>query len=51
LLLLKQTANSFDRKAHINFGGGERDYVDFGSWRELVFGHDKNNEVSIVRGH
>ena len=47
LLLLKQTANSFDRKQHINLGGNKRDYVDFGSWRDLVSGHNENLEVVI----
>lgn len=47
LLLLKQTVNSFDRKQHINFGGGDRDYVDFGSYQDLVFGHDVNKNLRI----
>jgi len=48
LLLLKQTANSFDRGQHINFGGGDRDYVDFGSYRDLVYEHDERNSVEIA---
>ncbi len=44
LLLLKQTANSFER---INFGGGERDYFDFGSYRDLVFSHDLNLKIAL----
>ncbi|MAS35009.1 MAG: hypothetical protein CL610_13450 [Anaerolineaceae bacterium] len=47
LLLLKQTANNFDRKQHINLGGGERDYVDFGSWRDLVYDHDGNSSLAM----
>lgn len=49
LLLLKQTVNSFDRKQHINFGGGERDYVDFGSYQDLVYGHDDlNKQIKVL---
>jgi len=47
LLLLKQTANSFDRKQHINFGGGRRDYVDFGSYQDLVYGHDTGKHIGL----
>ena len=47
LLLLKQTANSFDPKQHINFGGGPRDYVDFGSYQDLVYGHDKSQNIGL----
>lgn len=47
LLLLKQTANSFDRGLHINFGGSDRDYVDFGSYRDLVYGHDETNDLRL----
>ena len=47
LLLLKQTANSFDPKQHINFGGGRRDYVDFGSYPDLVYGHDTNRHIGL----
>ena len=47
LLLLKQTANSFDPKQHINFGGGPRDYVDFGSYQDLVYGHDTSRPIGL----
>ncbi len=47
LLLLKQTANSFDPKQHINFGGGPRDYVDFGSYQDLVYGHDTKRPIGL----
>ncbi len=47
LLLLKQTANSFDPKQHINFGGGRRDYVDFGSYQDLVYGHDISRPIGL----
>ena len=47
LLLLKQTARGFDPRQHINFGGGDRDYADFGSYHDLVFGHDGDRSVGI----
>jgi len=47
LLLLKQTVNSFDRDLPINFGGGERDFVDLGGYRDLVFAHDENQQIDI----
>ena len=47
LLLLKQTVNNFDRKQHINFGGDARDYVDFGSYQDLIYQHDANNKLSV----
>ena len=47
LLLLKQTASSFDPKQHINFGGGRRDYVDFGSYQDLVYGHDTSRPIGL----
>lgn len=47
LLLLKQTATSFDRYQPINLGGGDQDYVDFGSFKDLVFRHDSRKRVSV----
>ncbi len=47
LLLLKQTAASFDRKQHINFGGSQRDYVDLGSYRDLVYGHEEKQNINV----
>jgi len=47
LLLLKQTASGFDPKQHINFGGGRRDYVDFGSYQDLVYGHDTSRHIGL----
>lgn len=46
LLLLKQTAESFDRSS-INFGGTERTYTDLGSYVDLIYGHDDKKELSI----
>ena len=45
LLMLKQTARGFDPGQHINFGGGDRDYVDLGSYRDLVYQHNDNNDI------
>src|SRR5437762_10494484 len=47
LLLLKQTAMGFDRKQAINLGGSEQDYFDFGSYRDLIFGHDQQRQPGI----
>ena len=47
LLLLKQTASGFDPKQHINFGGRRRDYVDFGSYQDLVYGHDTSRHIGL----
>ncbi len=47
LLMLKQTAQGFDPGQHINFGGGPRDYVDLGSYRDLVSGHDSLDKLGV----
>src|SRR5437868_4684804 len=47
LLLLKQTVNSTDRQQHLNFGGNDQDYFDFGSYRDLIFRHKEANKVEI----
>ena len=47
LLLLKQTAKGIDPRQHINFGGGDGDYADFGSFYDLVHGHDINHHIGI----
>lgn len=39
LLLLKQTAQSRDRRQVLNLGGSHS-YIDFGVWPEMVFGGD-----------
>ncbi len=44
LLLLKQTRS---RPEPINLGGSDLDLVDFGSYRELVYGNDEEGDVSI----
>lgn len=45
LLMLKQTVASRDPNQHLNFGGGARDYVDLGSYRDLVFEHEENQPI------
>jgi len=47
LLMLKQTASSFDRNQAIHFGDPERDYVDLGSYRDLVFQHDESHNMGL----
>jgi predicted ATPase len=47
LLALKQTADSFDRKQAFNFGRAEKDYVDVGSFRDVVFRHDPTQALSV----
>jgi predicted ATPase len=44
LLLLKQTAQDYDRSLRINLGGP---YVDLGSYRDLIFGHDVGKDLRI----
>ena len=46
LLMLKQTARGFDPGQHINFGGGERDYVDLGSYQDLVYSQDQSKDIA-----
>ena len=47
LLLLKQSVENFDRKQHINLGGGKRDYVDFGSYQDVVYLHQAEQHFGI----
>jgi len=47
LLMLKQTVASRDPNQHLNFGGGARDYVDLGSYRDLVLEHDENQPIGM----
>ena len=47
LLMLKQTASGFDPGQHINFGGTTRDFVDLGSYRDVVSEHDENNLIGV----
>lgn len=45
LLLLKQTIESPDSDLVLNFGGGTNDYVDFGSFPNIVTDHDISNVI------
>ncbi len=47
LLMLKQTATGFDPGQHINFGERERDYVDLGSYRDVVSEHDEEKRIGM----
>ncbi len=47
LLMLKQTAQAFDPGLHINFGGGPRDFADFGSYEDLVFSRDLGSSIGL----
>lgn len=47
LLMLKQTVASRDPNQHLNFGGGARDYVDLGSYRDLVLEHDEDQPIGM----
>lgn len=47
LLMLKQTAQGFDPGQHINFGGSDRDYVDLGSYQDLVHSHMAHKDISV----
>lgn len=48
ILLLKQSVESPDRKQILNFGG-EKDYIQMGSYRDIIHGHngDSSFDVSI----
>ncbi len=46
LLLLKQTAESSHPTRAINFGGESHDYVDLGSFLDVVTGHDISKSIS-----
>ena len=45
--MLKQTARGFDPGQHINFGGSDRDYVDLGSYQDLVYQHENETNIGI----
>ncbi|MDW8300626.1 MAG: AAA family ATPase, partial [Anaerolineae bacterium] len=47
LLLLKQTLLSYDQAQAINLGGGHTDYVDFGSYADLIYGHDESQLLAL----
>lgn len=47
LLALKQTASSIDPTRSLNFGTSDRDYVDLGSYRDMVFRHDTGQDIEV----
>ncbi|MCW1966507.1 MAG: DUF3696 domain-containing protein [Anaerolineae bacterium] len=49
LLMLKQTAESRDRRI-LNLGGTERDYVDLGSYEDVVYGHHISQSIEFNVG-
>jgi predicted ATPase len=46
LLMLKQTAASQDRRV-LNLGGTERDYVDLGSYENIVHSHNLDLDIGL----
>lgn len=47
LLLLKQTAESPDRKQSLNLGGQPGDLLHLGGYRDVVSGHDPKRELAF----
>ena len=47
LLLLKQTAESPDRKQHLNLGGQPGDLLHLGSFKDIISGHDTKRELAF----
>src|SRR5260370_3744321 len=47
LLLLKQTAESPDRRQHLNLGGQPGDVLHLGGLREIISGHDLKRELAF----
>ena len=48
LLMLKQTTESYDRKRSLHFGGNPlKDYVDLGSFEDVVYGHEGVGSIAI----
>ena len=47
LLLLKQTAESYDRSRPLHFGEPDKDLIELGSFEETVYGHSLKNEIGI----
>ncbi len=48
LLMLKQTVESTDSNVVINFGGGSSDYMDLGSFLDIVTGHNSLDSISYA---
>ncbi len=47
LLLLKQTAESPDRRQHLNLGGQPGDVLHLGGFRDIIAGHDLKRELAF----
>jgi len=47
LLLLKQTAESPDRRQNLNLGGQASDVLHLGSFRDIISGHDLHRELAF----
>ena len=47
LLLLKQTAESPDRRQHLNLGGQPGDLLHLGGFKDIISGHDVNRESAF----
>ena len=47
LLLLKQTAESPDRRQHLNLGGQPGDMLHLGTFRDVISGHDFKHELAF----
>ena len=48
LLMLKQTVESTDSNAVVNFGGRTSDYADLGSFLDIVTDHNSQNSISYA---
>lgn len=46
LLMVKQTVESPDRKLVLHLGN-ERTWVELGSWKDIIFGHDTTNTLNF----
>jgi predicted ATPase len=47
LLLLKQTAESPDRRQHLNLGGQSSDLLDLGGFKDIISAHDIHAELAF----
>jgi predicted ATPase len=47
LLLLKQTAESPDRRQHLNLGGQPGDVLNLGGFKDIISGHDHKRELGF----
>jgi predicted ATPase len=47
LLLLKQTAESPDRRQHLNLGGQPGDLLHLGGFKDIISGHDLKRELAF----